>query len=520
MTLSVVCQAQPLTKRFVVEVEQKTGSQNLNFSIKPDQHTLSGTFSDIAHTNGYAESSLTSDEKQVRLNGCELKKTIIESMSWPWLYANHLLVGYELILTSKNTPLSSTTYSWLPVEVIFAVGWLLKSYWNIYSSSFNPIELKELCRDHPLAAIIMTPGSGNDQQQHPPSEPSGQQAQEATVGPTGASNSFLHSDSAGGSGGSQQQHQHTLGLDCFVSPCHGACQFRPSSNSSGPNEWQMDSMAHTPDPRDTVETPEADLCPICLSHFHGRNPAPVIVKAHCCGKHFDLDCISKSFLKQPIGSRQCAMCRQDPMPMLNKNTGEYHPDTFFPKQAFFDACILGDWDQVAKSLAEGVNVNAVKDQDYTALMLASLNGHRAIIELLFNYGANLYAVNDDGITALHFAAGHHYVDNLKLLIEAGADINARARDGFTPLHCAAWSGNTNCMKTLIEGKADLNAALSNGAIPLHIAAMRGHTNCVKVLIEAGADLNTTLPDGATPLSIAAEKGNTECVKALTEAGAR
>ncbi|WP_257276400.1 hypothetical protein, partial [Endozoicomonas sp. SESOKO4] len=136
MTLSVICQAQPLKRRFVVELEQKTGSPNQNVSITPDQHTLSYTLSDIAHTKGCAGSDLPPDEKQGRVIGCELKTTIIESISWPWLDTNYLLMGYELILTSKNTPLSSTSYSWLPVEVVVTVVWLLKSYWDTKSASF------------------------------------------------------------------------------------------------------------------------------------------------------------------------------------------------------------------------------------------------------------------------------------------------------------------------------------------------------------------------------------------------
>ncbi|WP_422137042.1 RING finger domain-containing protein [Endozoicomonas sp. ALD040] len=56
---------------------------------------------------------------------------------------------------------------------------------------------------------------------------------------------------------------------------------------------------------------EADICPICLAPFHARSEASVVVTTQCCGHRFDLDCISKSFVGQPIGSRRCAMCRQD-----------------------------------------------------------------------------------------------------------------------------------------------------------------------------------------------------------------
>ncbi|WP_257282254.1 ankyrin repeat domain-containing protein [Endozoicomonas sp. ISHI1] len=560
MTLSVVCLAQPLTRRFVVEFEQKAGAPNLNFSAKPERHTLSGNFSDIAHTNGYAKSDLPSDEKQVRIGGCELKTTIIESISWPWLYANHLLVGYELILTSKNTPLSSTSYSRLPVEVVVAIAWLLKSHWNINSSSFKPITQKERCKDHALSAIITMPGTGNDQPQHPPSESSVQQVQETTARPAGSFNSFLYSDSADGNGGTQQ-HLHTLGLDCFVSPCHGVCQFRPSSDSGGLADWPMnsaehstgqteatlvqsscphldnghcsecvghvnntdvllmDGIAHPTPPMDTDVPMESDPCPICLVHFHGRDAVPVVLKAQCCGHHFDLDCISKCFVEQPIGSRQCAMCRQNPMPMVNEHTGESYPDNFFPDQAFYRACFEGNLDQVEKSLAEGVNVNAAIDDDFTALMLASGQGHEDIVERLIDAGADLNAQTNNGATSLFIAAQENNTDCVRILIEARADPNAARSNGATALFIAAQENNTDSMKLLIEAKADLNARTKNDVTPLLIAAQKNNTDCVKLLIEAKADFNIRNKDGVTPLYIAAEMDNTDCVKLLINAGA-
>ncbi|WP_257282076.1 ankyrin repeat domain-containing protein [Endozoicomonas sp. ISHI1] len=504
ITLSVVCQAQPLTRRFFVEFEQKTGSPNQNFSVTPDQRALSGSLSDFTQTKGFAGSDLPSDEKQVRLNSRELKTTTIESISWQWLIATHLLVGYELILTSKNTPLSSASYSWLPVEVLIAVAWFLKSYWNNNSSSFNPITQKELRQDHPLAAIITMPGSGNDQPQHPPSASSGQQVQETTVSPTGSFNNFLNSDSAsaGGNGGSQQ-HLHTLGLDCFVSPCHGVCQFRPSSDSSRPAV-----------PMDTDIPLESDPCPICLTHFHGRDEALVVVKSQCCGHHFDLDCISKCFVNQPIGSRRCAMCRQDPMPIVNENTGESHPDEFFPDQRFYRACFNGDLDQVEKSLAEGVNVNAVMTDDLTALILASYRGQTDVVERLINAGANVNAARTrDGCTPLYMAAQENNTNCLKTLIKAKADLNARVKDGRTALFIAARMGNTACVKLLINAEADLNAAMPH-ATPLFIAAQKGNTDCLKALIEGRANINARTVIGATALMAAAQKGNTDCVKLL------
>uniref|UniRef100_UPI0021476215 ankyrin repeat domain-containing protein n=1 Tax=Endozoicomonas sp. ONNA1 TaxID=2828740 RepID=UPI0021476215 len=560
MILSVVCQAQPLTRRFVVEFEQKADAPNQNVFIKPYQHTLSYTLSDIAHIHGYAGSDLPPDEKQGKPDGFELKPAIIESIAWPWLYATHLLVGHELILTTKSAPASSNSYSWLPLEVVVAVGWLLKSYWNIDSSSSNLIAQKELCQDHPLTAVITVPGSGNARQQSPPSESSGQHAQETTARPAGSFNSFLYPDSTDGNG-DPQQSLHSLDLNCFVSPCHGVCQFRPLSDSSEPAECpmntteistghtgasleqsscphlynghcsecaghmtntdvlSMDGIARPAVPMDTDAPLETDPCPICLVHFHDHDAVPVIVKTQCCGKQFDLDCISKCFVDQPIGSRRCAMCRQDPMPMLNEYTGESHPDTFFPDQAFYLACFEGDLDQVELSLAEGVNVNVVLDNDSTALMMASIQGHKDIVERLINAGAEPNAAFSDGDTALSIATEMGNTDIVKLLIDAEADLNARSEDGYTPLFIAAQENHTDCVKVLIEAGADLNTRTQDGATPLFIAVQVGNSDCVKVLINAGADVNAPLLNGLPPLYVAARKGNTDCVKVLIKAGA-
>ncbi|WP_422135591.1 MULTISPECIES: ankyrin repeat domain-containing protein [unclassified Endozoicomonas] len=235
---------------------------------------------------------------------------------------------------------------------------------------------------------------------------------------------------------------------------------------------------------------KADQCPICLAYFHGRSVPPVVVTTQCCRQRFDLDCITRCFLDQPIGSRRCAMCRQDPMPVVNQNTNESHPDTFFPDWTFYDACYDGDLDQLERSLADGVNVNAVMVKGLTALMVASIRGHTDVVERLINAGANPNA--------------------------------ARTLDGTSPLFLAALKGNADCLEILINAGADLNAARTlDGATPLFIAAWKGNTDCVEILIHVGVDLNaTTTLDGSTPVSIATEMGNTNCVKVLTEAEAK
>ncbi|WOG26937.1 hypothetical protein [Endozoicomonas sp. 8E] len=110
LSLSVFCQIEPLTKQFIVELKQNTGSSNQRFSIKPDLNTLLNNPSDIAETYGYEGSGLPSGEKRHKPDSYGFKTTFIESISWQWLCTTNLLVAYRLILTTKGTLLSSKLY--------------------------------------------------------------------------------------------------------------------------------------------------------------------------------------------------------------------------------------------------------------------------------------------------------------------------------------------------------------------------------------------------------------------------
>jgi hypothetical protein len=83
--------------------------------------------------------------------------------------------------------------------------------------------------------------------------------------------------------------------------------------------------------------------------------------------------------------------------------------------------LVNDWEGLCKvntaiSLKEYVNA---KDQMYgrTALMVATINGHKDIIELLRHYGADASSIMDKfGKTALDYA-GEYYPDAVALLAD-------------------------------------------------------------------------------------------------------
>ncbi|WOG27063.1 C2H2-type zinc finger protein [Endozoicomonas sp. 8E] len=248
--LTVICQAKPLTGRLIVELEQSTGSLKKNVSVNHDRHKRTGRPSGIADKNDCAELHWEHKKKRHRDDSYGMKTTFIGSISWQWLYATNLLIAYELILTRKDTPPSSIHSLWFLV-----VGWLLKSYWNPDLSMFNPIGHQEAASILTQIAInTMKPGDEHDPQQGQSSESSGQQTAQSTTHIRGYFTSLLYSDSADDEE-APEQYSHTLGLNCFIHPCHGVCRFRPASDSSSCNatngvapDSTGEGVPHTTDP--------------------------------------------------------------------------------------------------------------------------------------------------------------------------------------------------------------------------------------------------------------------------------
>ncbi|WP_257281700.1 hypothetical protein [Endozoicomonas sp. ISHI1] len=230
-----------MRRHYIVEPGLKRGLTNRSFSIETDQHAPPDKPPDIINTNGYEGSDSLPDDKPQRPSCYGIKSTLIESIAWQWLYASRLLVDYKLILTTSDATLCYSPCSWVPVKVVVVLRWLLKSYWNPDSLLFDPMKRQMASQDHPFAITAMMHSPGHVQKQGQPSESSGQQVPQAPPQPTSSFTSSLYCGSVGGNRGSQQ-HQHTLGLDCFVHPCNGVCSLRLSSGSREFAEWPLNSL--------------------------------------------------------------------------------------------------------------------------------------------------------------------------------------------------------------------------------------------------------------------------------------
>ncbi len=81
----------------------------------------------------------------------------------------------------------------------------------------------------------------------------------------------------------------------------------------------------------------------------------------------------------------------------------------------------GDIMNVKEFIKKGADVNA-KDNDYgwTALMHASIYGHKEIVEILISNKADVNAKDNDDFTALMYASREGHKEIVEILKKAGA----------------------------------------------------------------------------------------------------
>lgn len=175
---------------------------------------------------------------------------------------------------------------------------------------------------------------------------------------------------------------------------------------------------------------------------------------------------------------------------------------------------LGDTRQLSALLARGLDPNTVDAQGNSLLILAAREGYVDTVASLLPYRPKLGWRNLIGDSALMLAVlkGHEAV--VDLLLEAGAPLE---HDGWAPLHYAAFEGRLSILDKLLARGATIDALTPNRATALMLAARNGHIQVVRRLLGAGADPTLQNDRGLTAAQWARAQGNTDIADLIEQA---
>ena len=141
---------------------------------------------------------------------------------------------------------------------------------------------------------------------------------------------------------------------------------------------------------------------------------------------------------------------------------------------------------ICEYLRRGANIEAQKTGNLrTALMIAALDGHADVAELLINNGADVNYRGGNG--------GY-----------GGRPNPGRWRDypdSNWPalLYAAGWNGNVTVARLLLDNSANIELGDDRNRRPLWEAAFNGHLDMMELLLDRGADVNGADVWGITPL---------------------
>ena len=126
---------------------------------------------------------------------------------------------------------------------------------------------------------------------------------------------------------------------------------------------------------------------------------------------------------------------------------------------------------VKQCITNGVNIHA-KDGStgQTALHKASVGGHVDIITLLLEQGVSINEVDNEGFTALHLACGaaDEIAAATVLLSQGHAFIDATDQQGMSPLMVATAAGYETVVNFLIAKKAYLHLKAQDGRMAVEM----------------------------------------------------
>ncbi|KAL8883191.1 MAG: hypothetical protein Q9192_007373, partial [Flavoplaca navasiana] len=211
-------------------------------------------------------------------------------------------------------------------------------------------------------------------------------------------------------------------------------------------------------------------------------------------------------------------------------TGEKVPDLVYKSAKQVDedklyrlhnAVVLGEMNAVSFLLSQdSTDIDAYSRSGKKPLMLAALNNHGEVIQLLLKHGADINSTSTKGWTTLMHSVREGNRAVVQQLIDLGADVNHLSPDRWTALAEATYQGHRDITALLLQQGADTESRSAHDYTPLMYASYKGDEGAVKLLLQAGANKDVSTSHDETAVLLAAAGGHIGIVTLLLDAGAK
>ena len=221
-------------------------------------------------------------------------------------------------------------------------------------------------------------------------------------------------------------------------------------------------------------------------------------------------------------------CRKEVLLRLISRGADVNATTKINRTALKIACLNRNEDAINVLLNAGADSN-IADADgdtclHTALgniciadpTTAAYEGYTCLhhggcstenLQVMIDHGADVNALNNQNATALMIACHKRNTDAINVLLNAGADPNIADDKGATCIHHAvSESCSKDVLETIINQGEDANVTSKNNVTASMTACLNRNEDAINVLLNAGANTNIIDADGDTCLQTALGKG--------------
>ena len=164
---------------------------------------------------------------------------------------------------------------------------------------------------------------------------------------------------------------------------------------------------------------------------------------------------------------------------------------------------------------EGCDVNCVRLDGYSPIMVASANGQLDAVVMLHIHGAEINFSDSKLVNSIILASRYGFSTLVEYFIKVGADIESKDISGKTPLMFACQGGHLQAASVLLAKGAAVDSTDKNGKTALTFASVCGNIEIVKLLVsEYNADADIVDATGKTVIYHANEEEHYDIVTYL------